>query len=172
MSMMPHSETLACPKCGQDDGFHVDITGTAYIGKASAEVLDEYHCTTRGTLRQPSVVSTWAYEKHQRHRRGPGYWLHRHDTGCLRQPGSRQKRRQPVEQPQGGAFDVECVPEMSWQALEHCCEPSQRRTNSRHWIGTTASLKTKPLPSGEATPVSVQELLPSVNLAHGAEPAD
>jgi predicted nucleic-acid-binding Zn-ribbon protein len=42
MAMMPHSETLACPKCGQDDDFHVDITGTAYIGKAGAEVLDDY----------------------------------------------------------------------------------------------------------------------------------
>jgi hypothetical protein len=30
MAIMPHSENLACPKFGHDDGFHVDMTGTAY----------------------------------------------------------------------------------------------------------------------------------------------
>ena len=48
MGLIPHRENLACPKCGHD-GFHVDITGTAYIGKAGAEVLDDCHWDHRST---------------------------------------------------------------------------------------------------------------------------
>ena len=43
MAIMPHSEKLTCPGCRNTDGFHVDMTGTVYIGKAGAEVLDDYH---------------------------------------------------------------------------------------------------------------------------------
>ena len=39
----PRFEDLACPRCGQSDAFHVDITAVAYLDCGGPSVEDEYH---------------------------------------------------------------------------------------------------------------------------------
>jgi len=34
---------LACPKCGQREEFHVDITATAYLDASGPTVESDYH---------------------------------------------------------------------------------------------------------------------------------
>ena len=38
----PRFEDLACPRCGQREQFHVDVTATAYLDESGPSVEGEY----------------------------------------------------------------------------------------------------------------------------------
>ena len=39
----PRFEDLACPRCGQSGGFHVDVTAVAYLDASGPSVESDYY---------------------------------------------------------------------------------------------------------------------------------
>ena len=39
----PRFEDLACPRCGQSNGFHVDVTAVAYLDASGPSVESDYY---------------------------------------------------------------------------------------------------------------------------------
>ena len=39
----PRFEDLACPRCGQSGGFHVDVTAVAYLDASGPSVEGDYY---------------------------------------------------------------------------------------------------------------------------------
>ena len=39
----PRFEDLACPRCGQREHFHVDVTATAYLDECGPSVASDYY---------------------------------------------------------------------------------------------------------------------------------